>query len=443
MEIVTKKVKHTPDMSNLYDPRRYEYEITKEIKKLILSKFSNVNKKNSEGITPISYLFDLKRVTRALIKDLRKECYKFKTAKLNEIVVRDKVRVIYNHPLMDKIVIAVLSNLMHEIFCEYLSHSSYAYQKGRGCLDAVQDLSNYVNKHLQKPGIYVVMLDVQSYTDEVYVGENSNLWVLLAELFAKKGITPSPYIMSLIRFIIRPEYYNSDGFMMSNLYGIPTGQAITAILYNYYIYKLDHAVTALPDVMYVRYSDDILIAHHDYSVIKKAQEIITKELLSQRLRSNKKKTESYFFTPSSKESDKEGFVHTNVLNYLGYRITAKGIFSLSSARQTRFLKSFQLQISNTFNLLKKRTPRVLRVLIQSINKSIEDAVISIPDIRALVLQTTDYAQLKHMDYLIALYIAEGYTGLKGPRAFRRLSYRLLRSRYHLKSLAQLSIRSKS
>ena len=390
----------------------------------------------------MSYLLDLKRVTRALINDLKRERYLFKTAKLNKIIVRGKERVIYNHSFMDKIVIGVLSNLMHEIFREYLSHQSYAYQKGRGCLDAVQDLSNYVNKNLDKPGIYVVMLDVQSYTDEVYVGEDSNIWLLLEELFAQKNIVPSAYVMRLIRCIIRPDYVNYDGFVMTNLYGVPTGQAITAILYNYYIYKLDHAVTALPEIMYVRYSDDILIAHHDYEIIKKAQAVISEGLLAHRLRSNEKKTKCYYFTPSSAQTDKADFQHTNTLNYLGYRITGKGIFSLSSSRQNRFLKSFRQQIANTFRLMKQRNTRVLRVLINSLNKSIEDAVISIPDIRALVFQSTDYAQLKHMDYLIALYVAEGYTGIKGPRAFRKISYRLLRNRYHLMSLAQLSIRSK-
>ena len=415
MKVLKKRTEYVPDLSNLYEPRRFHFEITKAVKKLILNKFSNVNKKNSEGVAPMSYLLDLKRVTRALINDLKRERYLFKTAKLNKIIVRGKERVIYNHSFMDKIVIGVLSNLMHEIFREYLSHQSYAYQKGRGCLDAVQDLSNYVNKNLDKPGIYVVMLDVQSYTDEVYVGEDSNIWLLLEELFAQKNIVPSAYVMRLIRCIIRPDYVNYDGFVMTNLYGVPTGQAITAILYNYYIYKLDHAVTALPEIMYVRYSDDILIAHHDYEIIKKAQAVISEGLLAHRLRSNEKKTKCYYFTPSR----------------LRRRPT-----------QNRFLKSFRQQIANTFRLMKQRNTRVLRVLINSLNKSIEDAVISIPDIRALVFQSTDYAQLKHMDYLIALYVAEGYTGIKGPRAFRKISYRLLRNRYHLMSLAQLSIRSK-
>jgi hypothetical protein len=439
---VSKKKRMCPDMSNLYDPKRYRYEIMKAVKKVMLNKTGNVYKKNSEGVTPINYIFNMKTVCRAMVKDLRNEEYYFKAAKLQTITVKNKERIVYHHPFMDKVIIAVLSNLMHEIFAKNLSNNSYAYQKGRGCMDAVDELSKYTHRHHHAGGLYLIKLDIQSYTDEVYVGEDSKIWSIIEELFMSEGIQPSAYMMKMIRFIIRPEYYNHDDHLMMNLYGIPTGSAITAILYNYYIYKLDHLVGALPDMLYVRYSDDILIAHHDKAIIDQAEVIISEQLHSNRLRSNKKKTERYFFSSSASLCKDQEYINTNVINYLGYRISAKGCFSLSVYRQRRFLRILQDQVKNSLKILKTRDKRTLKVLVKSINTSITDAVVSIPDIRSLVLHSTDFKQLRHMDYLIAMYIAEGYSGVKGPRAFRYIPYRLLRNRYRLNSLVQLAVRCK-
>ena len=102
-------------------------------------------------------------------------------------------------------------------------------------MDAVDELSKYTHRHHHAGGLYLIKLDIQSYTDEVYVGEDSKIWSIIEELFMSEGIQPSAYMMKMIRFIIRPEYYNHDDHLMMNLYGIPTGSAITAILYNYYI----------------------------------------------------------------------------------------------------------------------------------------------------------------------------------------------------------------
>ena len=55
----------------------------------------------------------------------------------------------------------------------------------------------------------------------------------------------------------------------------------------------------------------------------------------------------------------------------------------------------------------------------------------------LLMINTNRHQLKHLDYKIALAVAEAATGCKGVRAFRQLSYKRLHTDFSLQSLQEL------
>ena len=77
----------------------------------------------------------------------------------------------------------------------------------------------------------------------------------------------------------------------------------------------------------------------------------------------------------------------------------------------------------------------MRTVCQAVARALDPSCrISDPLSATLRYVVTDRCQLRQLDYVVALAVAEALSGRRGPRAFRNVPYRSLRERAGLPSL---------
>ena len=130
----------------------------------------------------------------------------------------------------------------------------------------------------------------------------------------------------------------------------------------------------------------------------------------------------------------------NKFLHLGYRISGDGQFAISKLQQRSFFRDLQKRIENCYrNRGNLSWAEQGKTICTAINHAFTDRIFSKPQALTLIRDGADEAQLKHLDYVIALKIAETVSGRKGPRAFREVPYRTIREQWGLLSLLHLKL----
>ncbi len=422
-------------------PVRYLYQINKLIANAKSKGLSALFELTQQDVPLFNFSFDADNLANAIAVDIRKERYHLTTPRQRLIETKNKKRIIYDYPLTDKIVIGVIAQVMNELLEQVMSDKSYAFRVGSSPLHVVKDFTTYIKskqKHSNIREFYIFRTDFVAYSDEIDVRQNSIFWKNLDELFNLFAIRPSFYQLQLIKEVIRPEFYNLEGHLQSNLSGVPTGTSMITFINNFYAYKIDNVIGADNEIFYARYCDDILICHTDKDYLKNVGKKLLEMIDAISLKTNAKKDFWGYFTPAGKASDDPLFEGTNMYDYLGYRIHAHGTFSLSTARQNKFLQIIHRRIKNISRSARFKTPfHKGKIICNSINDSLIKTYVGEQSALSMIRESSDHGQLKHLDYQIALRIAENLSGLKGPKAFRKYSYEYIRKTLGLRSLITL------
>lgn len=434
---------NTLTFQNLHDPQRYELQIDKIFNRVKDRKgLGALFETEYEGVPLFSFGYDRREIARYLAISVRNESYRFTppVQKLVKTKNKNKKRLLYHINVLDKIVICVLANLLTELLLPFLNPCVFSYRKGVSAKDEVVSLARYIQAQqapTSRKGVYLLQTDIASYSDEINVQDTSGFWSRLAEYFDKLGLQPTDYHWYLIKQAVRPDHYNLDGALVTNLKGAPTGSPITTVLYNYYVACVDFYLTCEPDLFYARYSDDIVICHADRSVVESAEDYLHIYLKAISLGLSEKKTNRLYFTSSGHADSSSGWKGTNRINLLGYSLNGSGHYCISTTRQHKFLTKIRYRVKNSLNILKDFSLGDQgRYICQVANSLLTDDTTGSHLLTALQ-QSNDPVQLKHLDYQIALIIAEALTGINGPKAFRTVSYRKLRQEWGLQSLLML------
>ncbi|MDA7742590.1 reverse transcriptase domain-containing protein [Francisellaceae bacterium] len=353
---------------------------------------------------------------------------------------KTKERIIYDYTLTDKIVMGVVSQVMNELLEQVMSDKSYAFRQGSSPHHVARHFCNYIKEYNKKGhrDFYIFRTDFVAYSDEINVRENSIFWDNLDELFKLFKIKPTPYQFKMIKEIIRPEFYNLEGNLQSNLSGVPTGTSMITFINNFYAYKIDNVIARDENIFYARYCDDILICHHNQDYLKEKGKDLVQMIYDISLQTNEKKDFWGYFTSNGKPCSDNLFTGTNSYDYLGYKITAKGTFSLSTARQRKFLRVIYMRIRSICRSAKfDSDDHKGLVLCHALNDAIATTTIGEQAAVSIIRESSDHGQLKNIDYQIALKIAEAISNIKGVKAFRKIPYKKIRNKYKLMSLVNL------
>ena len=305
-------------------------------------------------------------------------------------------RPIAKYKLDDKIITSLLSRYLTINFDRLFSDCSFAFRarNSKGKIpnhhDSIIEILKYQKTHNK---IWVSECDIQKFFDTV---QHEHLIKVFQEAINElKDISISPKAIKLFELFLKSYSFNKDVYPKNNnsqyfkekgvkpgkfgwvedelisvfdkdyisyyKIGVPQGNAISCFIANLILNKIDNAVKEVDnDIFYIRYCDDMVLAHPKREICEKAL-IIYKEgirnnfLLYHKPKAfkNYKKSAKEFWELKSKEPYFLGNKYANEenvpwLSFVGYQINYKGEIRV---RKSSIQKEIKKQISETQRIL--------------------------------------------------------------------------------------------
>ena len=227
-------------------------------------------------------------------------------------------REVYVNEDIDRIVLTLINDCLSELFADMIHPQSKAYQKGIGFQEVVQNVSKEIINIKTDDNFIGYKADLSKYFDSVLIEVIDSVFdTWETRLGFELGTEP---VITILR-----KYYHNDLVFDINKelimhYGsLKQGCACASILANVILYDIDKTLSEM-DIIYYRYSDDILMIGKDSIKAKETLEVMLKDY---GLHLNPKKVEKLY-------SDKW-------FKFLGFNIKGDQI-TLSKNRVKKLLK---------------------------------------------------------------------------------------------------------
>lgn len=427
----------------LKDERRYLSALEKIYKKY--SRTGRVHELQQDEVSLVQFYRDRYALCKILAADVQLGRYRLSPGTLKRVKVDDKERILFSFSLTDLIVHSVVSQILSELAEPFYPSSLYSYRKGLSTRAAIDRLSGYLKQHRLKRklpserGVFVLKMDIQSYTDSIPVHAHSRVWSLLNELFQRyqiDDITQDP-CFSLLQQVIRPEVIDFKGGLFTQFVGAPTGSPISVFLFNFYLGDFDSALGKIGEILYLRYSDDFIVFSEKKVPLLEANRCIDAELKKLELCVRPEKAQNYFFNGAGKKSDEwpeaKGISR---ISFLGWSLRFDSSVGLSDKKCRRLRHDLKERIFKTNRVFNKQDLDTRgRLLAKTINEVFKPSNPFAQSYSGLIFSSvTDRAQLRELDYWIARVFQRVLTGHAGVKSFRKLSYRKIRKEWGLISL---------
>ena len=404
------------------------------------------------GVSLSSLVLHRGAVARKLARTVASGKYQLQPATIRLIRVEGKQRAVFDYPVLDMLVHAVVAEVMTEAIEPTLSPHLYSYRTGVSWAQAVSSFARYVRAHRRaRPdprtrGIYVLRRDVDSYTDSIPVGDASPLWPLLVEVLGERlgagPLVPADWdreaAWRLLHEVVQPHVRETGGQVRVRDRGVATGQPISCVAFNLYLRDLDHELATFPGAYVARYSDDLLVAHPDARVARELSDLLDRRLAELELRFNLKKSRNVYLTGAGRPSHEwpEARGSTSV-EFLGMRIAMDGAVALGDRKIRGLLRDARRRAQNTARAMLERpedergraVTTVVNSLLDPDRPHLAGAVASM-----LAGAVTDRMQLDWLDHQLARIVAGAVSGDPGAAAFRQVPYRRIRANWGLVSL---------
>jgi hypothetical protein len=335
-------------------------------------------------------------------------------------------------PPLDLIVHAVVGGALAERLEPQLSPNLFSYRLGRSSWSALRMLARGASHHRRQHanprdrGLYVLRADVQDFTDSWPIDDAAPLWPELRRL---TGLPEDGACWRMLRRLLVPELaapHARQGERRGILFGAPT----TNVLANLYLTPLDHQLAATPGMLYARFGDDVFCAHADLDVLRGAGATLDHALSARGLRINRDKLRLLFWNGAGRRSAAAPEIAgTTQVAFLGGAVRFSGGVALSPRKWSVLLGDLRARVRRTALLLPRDAPAAdrARVLVDVANQTLSpSSPLGAAYAPLLADMVSDRGQLRQLDWLLALWIAEAATRRGGVRAFRDLPYRRLR-----------------
>jgi hypothetical protein len=428
----------------LGNPGPYEREIERLHERYLFTR--RLYELQQGGVSLASVSQNKARLARLMSRTVARGEYQLEPACVKRIVVDGKERLVYALRLTDLIVQGVVAGLIEKAMAPLLSNRLFSYRKGISWLAAVSDCARTVRRHRSSHpdprtrGLYVLRRDIDSYTDSIPVGSRSCVWQMLRTVLVPNGRASSiqPTDWTLIENVVRQEAFVKQGSTFSLFRGVPTGQAISCVLFNLYLMEFDRELAAIPDSFYARYSDDIIFAHPSPTIAQETAARIEARLNTLDLQANADKSRDFYLTGAGRRSSEWPDTRpTTSVPFLGCRVSAAGTVSLSRNKTRIFLREVEARAIRTAQALGGRPQTTVgRAVCAVVNRMTNPGTEDFQQRSAALLRraVTDRHQLSQLDHWLARIVLGAVAGQRDVRAFRQVAYRTIRRSWGLHSM---------
>ncbi len=430
--------------ARLSQPATYRREIERLHGKWLDT--SKLHTREQDGVSFRTVVSDASKVARLLADAVGRGHYVLGPASLRTIRVNGKDRQVFACSLMDEIVGGAVAEILRDAVSGLLSSRLYSYRRGVPWLTPALDFAAYIRNHRRsrpnpkERGIHVLRRDIDAYTDSIPVGPSSRLWPMLREALApaESGFDIRPCDWDIVVGVVRPDTRHENGAVSCPLVGVPTGQSIAPVLYNFYLTELDRELERVPGAFYARYSDDILFAHPSAETVQEADRRLESILAGLELRVKPAKSQNVYLTAAGRSSPEWREARgTSTIPYVGVAVSGDGTISLPRLKLRAMLRDIASRAIRTARLVPNGDrERVGPLVCAAINRAFgtDASPFRLRSARLVRGVLTDRAQLEQMDYWIARLVLRAVTGQTGVQAFRELPYRIMRQDWGLISL---------
>lgn len=147
--------------------------------------------------------------------------------------------------VIDRFIQQSIALVLSEEYEKIFSDNSFGFRPGRGCRNAIDGATEYVNSGLE----WVIDLDLSKFFDTV---NHSKLLQLLSDRIADGRV------ISLIHRFLRAPISEDGKVGKKNTIGTPQGGVISPVLANVLLNELDQLLDSR-GIKFVRYADDMVI----------------------------------------------------------------------------------------------------------------------------------------------------------------------------------------
>ena len=185
-----------------------------------------------------------------------------------------KKRIVYCLPEDETIVLKLLTLLMIRKYDWFLSDNLYSFRPNYGAKDALRKLTS-------DPEIsqyYSYKLDVRNYFNSIDV---NLLLPVLKQLFADD--IP---LYNFIALQLSDPRVLDGGAVVEESKGVMAGMPYAVFFANVFLTQLDREFEKIPDIIYCRYSDDIILFSKEKDILDAAKERLLNKLSYLRLEVN-------------------------------------------------------------------------------------------------------------------------------------------------------------
>ena len=351
-------------------------------------------------------------------------------------------RIVFPLTPIDNIVQGVLFEVLLKNALPKISKHVHSYIPGRSTITAIQEFTRYLkqfNQQFPTNDLFILRSDITKFTDSIPLNPDSHVWGKINALIDSIDFDKDEhdYIKDLTRAFIQPYIETRPKNPYQSFMGLPMGTPLSSIVANLYLADLDFALEALPDIFYLRYGDDLLIAHPNSDMIKQAEKIYDSHLEKLQLTRNPSKDLRLYFTLSARPYIDNHWHGTQAIDYIGFSVNRAGNKTISLRRRHRLCLTLKERIRRT-TILCQNFPLNKQVEILSIaiaNALDANNPQAIPEAVTFLKLTNDRSILQHFDYWLAFMISKSITGIKSPRTFRTVSIKQIRN--YLPALAYI------
>lgn len=415
-------------LGELYRPGRYLRAVQR------LSAEDRRRRRRDDAVPGIAQMaLDARAVGKALARDIRSGAYR-PTPASTRLAQLDKERELLVLTPIDRVVHTVVGELLAEVIEPMLPDSLYSYRKGRSAQQALRVVGDYLRAHRdahadpRQRGLYLLRADVAAYGDSIRMDARAPIWPML-EALAGGVPEPGSRYHAAWRVVVGTVHQPivADGEACPAV-GVPTGSPVVAAIANLYLGPLDRALGSTPDGLYLRYGDDFLFAHRDRPQVDRALDRARAILEELGLALNRDKLRLYWFNGAARPDPSGRAAGVDRVDYLGCTIQFGGTVSLTPAKANELLADVAARVRRSARLLEDApVDQRIQALTAMLARGMDAASPGALRQAALINQMVDdRAQLRDLDYRIALVVAESLSGRRGPRAFRAVPYRRLR-----------------
>ena len=250
--------------------------------------------------------------------------------------VPGEFREVYVNEDVDRIVLTLINDCLCKLFPEMIHKQCKSYQKGIGCQEVVQTITKEIgrlNKNTNNKFIGY-KADLSKYFDSVRIEIIDDVF----DTFEKKlgfDVGTEPVITILRKYYHNDLVFDVDGNLIEHYGSLKQGCAVASILANVVLYDVDKTLSEM-DIIYYRYSDDIVMIGKDADEAKETLEIM---LQKYGLKLNPKKVEALYSDVWFK--------------FLGFNIKGNMI-TLSKNRVKKFQKEIVSRTLNKPNITERQ-----------------------------------------------------------------------------------------